>query len=136
MIRKKIYTAWFSLDHRVPEHIQRYVETQKIEGYEHELITLDTIYKNKELHEREYVRQCLNSLHPIKKFVKLTDYVRMWYLYNEGGIFLDADFEILKDKNFDKYLDNQMFIGKELSDPVNGLTVLGVAAIGAEANIL
>lgn len=133
MIRKKIYTAWFSLDHRVPEHIQRYVETQKIEGYEHELITLDTIYKNKELHEREYVRQCLNSLHPIKKFVKLTDYVRMWYLYNEGGIFLDADFEILKDKNFDKYLDNQMFIGKELSDPVNGLTVLGVAAIGAEA---
>ena len=132
MIEKKIFTAWFSYDKKIPDHIQKCIDSQKIEGYTHKVITLDDITFSDDLLGRAYVRQCLNSLHEGKKWVKLTDFVRMWYLYNEGGIFLDADVEILKGKNFDSFLNERAFVGKELSDPQNGLTVLGVAVIGAE----
>ena len=133
MIEKKIFTAWFSLDSKIPDHIQKCIDSQKIEGCTHKVITLADIAQNDELLEKAYVRQCLNSTHDGKKWVKLTDFVRMWYLYNEGGIFLDADVEILQGRNFDAFLNERVFVGKELSDPQNGLTVLGVAVIGAES---
>jgi hypothetical protein len=37
----------------------------------------------------------------------------MYYLYTEGGIYLDADTEVLEGKNFDEFLDYKMFVCKE-----------------------
>lgn len=134
MIKKEIYTCWFSeTNSKIPPHIQKCIESQKIEGYTHHLITLHDIFSNDDLLNIKYVRECFNSKHSESvKYVKLTDYVRMYILYNYGGIFLDADIEVLKNKNFDSFLETPMFIGKELSDPQRGLTVLGVAVIGCE----
>ena len=53
------------------------------------------------------------SKHGNKKWVKLTDYLRMLYLYEYGGIFIDADVEIIAGRNFDSLLDSKMFVGKE-----------------------
>ena len=41
----------------------------------------------------------------------MTDYLRTKILYNEGGIYLDADIEVLKP--FDELLNNELFLGKE-----------------------
>jgi len=125
-IPKKIWTAWFS-EEPMPQKVKEYIDSQKISGYEHIVIDLKIIEKY--FSENTYVQQCLNSPFPKKKWVKLTDYIRMWVLYNEGGIFLDADVEVLSGRNFDSILNNEMFVGNELG---GGNYVLGTAVIGAK----
>jgi len=131
MIERRITTFWFSPDNTIPTNIQKCIDSQKaIEGYSHQLLTLDDIKANTELYNSRYVQECLNNPFGNKKWVKLADFCRMFYLYNYGGIVLDADVEIIKGKNFDQFLNEQMFIGKELDEPQRGVVVLGVAVIG------
>ncbi len=114
MIPKKIWTAW--LGGEPSPQIQRYIDTQKIPGYEHHLITLENCKKTS-----SYVMDAIAA----KKYVKAVDFLRMQYLYEEGGIFLDADVEILPDKNFDDLLRHKMFGATEN----NGF--IGVAVMGS-----
>ena len=37
-----------------------------------------------------------------RKYAFVTDYVRLYILYNEGGIYMDTDVEVLK--SLDKFL--------------------------------
>lgn len=46
-----------------------------------------------------------------KKWAFVSDYCRLWVLYNHGGIYLDTDIEILKP--LDDLLDNKSFTGVE-----------------------
>ena len=94
---KKIFTIWLQESGEMPEMIRRCVESQKIEGYEFKLITLDNCFR-----DSKYMRECLDSPHLSKRWCKASDYLRMHYLLNEGGIYMDADVEILPDRNFDK----------------------------------
>ena len=121
-IPKRIYTIWLTEKKEWPRLIKKCIESQKIDGYEHRLITLDNCFKNS-----EYMKQCLNSKYTNQKWCKASDYLRMHYLYNEGGIYLDADVEIIKGKNFDEMLSNQMFAGREDN------CYIGTAVVGAEA---
>ena len=59
-----------------------------------------------------------------KKWAFVTDYFRLWVLYNYGGIYLDAD--IIINNNFDQFLDNNLFIGVEF------MNQLGAHCMGAE----
>ena len=88
VIPKKIFTIWLN-DKPVPKEVLKCISTQHLDGFEHKLITLDNCYKSK------YVEDCLSRNDAIG-WVKASDYLRMWYLYNEGGIYLDADTEVLK----------------------------------------
>lgn len=57
-----------------------------------------------------------------RKFAFVTDYVRLWALYSEGGIYMDTDVEILKP--LDDLLHLSAFTGYEGSKtqpPVTGL---------------
>ena len=57
MIRKKIWTIWLSLDNKpLSPLIQRCIDSQKIPGYEHEIITLDNCYKGS-----AYVKEALEK---------------------------------------------------------------------------
>ena len=47
-------------------------------------------------------------------FVKASDYLRVYHIWEEGGIYLDADMEVLPNKNFDDMLDNRMFTENEV----------------------
>jgi len=77
------------------------------------------------------MQECLNSPHLSKKWCKASDYLRMHYLLTEGGIYLDADVEILAGKNFDSWMGSPFFVGKELSTET--FTVLGTAVVGSES---
>jgi hypothetical protein len=46
-----------------------------------------------------------------KKWAFVADYVRLYALYTEGGIYLDSDVKTYK--HFDDFLDNEFFIGTE-----------------------
>jgi mannosyltransferase OCH1-like enzyme len=46
-----------------------------------------------------------------KKWAFVADYIRLYALYTEGGIYLDSDVKVFK--RFDEFLDNEMFIGTE-----------------------
>lgn len=119
MIPKIIWTAWLSETGDMPPLIKRCIESQKIPGYEHHVITLDDI-KNSPF-TSQYVLDAIAA----KKWVKAVDFIRMDRLYNQGGIFLDADVDIRPGRNFDALLENEMFAAKEN----NGF--IGVAVMGS-----
>ena len=54
-----------------------------------------------------YVKEAYES----RKFAFVTDYVRLYALYTEGGIYMDTDVEVLK--NLDSFLDLPAFSGFE-----------------------
>lgn len=49
-----------------------------------------------------------------KKWAFVSDYIRAYVIYNEGGIYLDTDIILLD--NFDKFLDHEAFVGFENKD--------------------
>lgn len=59
-----------------------------------------------------------------KLWAFMSDYLRLWILYREGGIYLDTDVEVLKE--FDSLLNYPMFLGYEIND------YLGTGIIGAD----
>jgi hypothetical protein len=128
MIPRKITTAWFSENGYMPELVRNCIESQNIEGYEHKVITLDDLPK-----DNKYINECLANPHGNKKWVKLTDYVRMLTLL-EGGFFLDADVAMVHGQNFDMFLNEQFVIGEEGCETIENSIVLGVAIIGSKPN--
>ena len=102
MIPKKIWTIW--LGGKMTELVRGCIETQKLPGYEHCLITLDNCYRGS-----QYVNDAIRA----ERWVKAADWLRMHYLYTEGGIYLDADMEVLPGKNFDDLLDCDLFVPRE-----------------------
>ncbi len=121
-IPKIIWSCWLSED-PMPDNIKKCIDSQKIPGYEHFVINL----KKADWIDSEYLRAAIKA----KKWVKATDWIRMKYLLNLGGIFLDADVEILPGMAFNHLLSEQMFVGKEVNNP-DGSIVLGTAVIGAQ----
>ena len=104
MIPKRIFTIWLNDNPKLPVLVKKCIESQKILNYEHRLITLENTDR-----DSIYVRECIEA----KNWVKASDYLRMYYIWKEGGIFLDADMEILSGKNFDDMLDTRFFTGYE-----------------------
>ena len=70
-----------------------------------------------------------------KKWAYAADYVRLYAIYNEGGIYLDTDVEVYS--SFDPFLEHRLFIGRENSQTLDayGRTQNGLSShcFGAEA---
>jgi hypothetical protein len=62
---------------------------------------------NFKISEYKWVEQAVNH----KKWAFATDFIRFWAVYNNGGIYLDADVEVLK--SFDAFLHLPYFLGIE-----------------------
>lgn len=116
MIPKKIFTVWLSENGSMPELVRRCIASQQIDGYEHHIIDLHNCYRNK------YIQDAIDA----KQWGKACDYLRCHYLIMEGGIYLDADVEMLPNKNFDHLLNLKLFAGRENNYFVN------TAVLGAE----
>jgi glycosyltransferase involved in cell wall biosynthesis len=116
-IEKNIFTFWLGED--MPIGIRKCIESQKIAGYNHLLVTLDNYPK-----DIEYVQQAVAA----KKWVKAVDYLKMWYLNEYGGIVMDADMEVLEGRNFDTLLGYEMFAAKEEN------WFIGYSLVGAVKN--
>ena len=125
MIKRSLFSIWLNDDPILPPLIQRCIDSQKaVEGYEHKLYKLPP--------QTQFPFPGAPSMYFVeakeaKKWVKLSDYMRMLILHQQGGIYLDADVELLPGKNFNDLLDCPMFVGQEK----NG--IFSNAVVGAEA---
>lgn len=54
--------------------------------------------------------QFIREMYKRKKWAFVSDYIRFWVLYNEGGIYLDTDMEVLRP--FDNFLNENVFFGR------------------------
>ena len=112
MIEKKLHRIFFGFD-SVEDPYVGYLETWKKELPEYEIIhwnadnlPMDNCYFSE-------------TMHKYKDHAFLSDYYRWWILKNYGGVYLDADIEILDGKKF-----NQIVI--ELDDSKEFDTVIGI----------
>lgn len=117
MIPKRIITIWLSED-PIPETILKCNQSKDASAYEHVLITLDNVYRGS-----EYVNKCLE----MKEWVRAADYLRIHYLNEIGGIYLDADAQVKVRHAFDDILYSRMFVFTETSRYINN------GYIGSEA---
>lgn len=120
-IPKVIHYCWLSGD---PFSV---LESQCMESWrrflpDYEFVLWD-MEKIREIHS-EWVDSAIAQ----KKWAFAADYIRLYALYNYGGIYLDCDVEVLKP--FDDLLERQMFVGRETARPV-----IEAAVIGSEANL-
>lgn len=105
MIPKIIHTVWFSNSLELPDDVRLCMQSwkEKMPGYEIKLWNAE----NFDIKSNVYVAEAFKE----KKFAFVSDYVRLWALYNYGGIYLDSDVEVLK--SFDNLLSNKAITGFE-----------------------
>lgn len=70
--------------------------------------------------ENEFFARCLK----LKAWAFVSDYLRLYILYNYGGVYLDTDVELVKDLT--PLLDHPMFVGLENNN------FISTSVIGAE----
>ena len=119
MIPKKIHFCWLSTD-SYPRKIENCIDSWKALLPDYEIIKWDL---NKfPLDKCLWVEQAYNA----RKYAFAADYIRLYALATEGGIYLDSDVEVIKP--FDDLLSLPYFICKE-----NSPQGIEAATIGAEA---
>ena len=119
MIPKIIYTCWLSDLGTMPEKIKMLVESQLRyhNDYQHVIIDYD---KFSEI--RSEVPAWVNKSYENGDYAHVSDYLRAYYLYNYGGIYLDSDvMQVPKQNIFDKYLDYEFFGNIEVSTNYYGV---------------
>ena len=114
MIPKIIHYCWFGRG-PMPELALKCIDSwhKFMPDYEYTLWNED----NFDIHCNAYVREAYKA----RKFAFVTDYVRLFALYTEGGIYMDTDVEVLKP--YDDLLNLPAFTGYEGSKylpPVTG----------------
>ena len=117
MIPKVIHYCWFG-GNPLSEDIQKCISSWK---------KYCPDYKIKEWNETNFDLNCCNFVreaYKAKKWAFLSDCARLYIIYNEGGIYLDTDVELLQ--SLDGMLQNKCFLGEETSGYIN--TGLGFGA--------
>ncbi len=112
MIPKKIHFTWFS-NEPFPDKIKRCMDSWHKLMPDYEFIHWDS--RKIEDIDSVFMKEALK----VKKWAFAADFVRLWALYNEGGIYLDTDVFCYKSFN-DLLEDSDCFIGKESSIHVTG----------------
>lgn len=104
MIPKKIHYCWLS-DEPFPRKIRKCMDTWRKTHPDYEIVRWST--NNFDVNAIPYVKEAFEA----KKWAFAADYIRMYALYTEGGIYLDSDVILLK--RFDDFLDNSFFSSME-----------------------
>ena len=104
MIPKIIHYTWFSGED-FPEEVKACMDTWKKVLPDYEFILWDA----KKLSEIN--NTFANEAVSVRKWAFASDFVRMYAVYNHGGIYIDTDIEMYK--SFDPFLKHRMFIGRE-----------------------
>lgn len=122
MIPKKIHYCWFGQSEK-PKLAQKCIESWKKFCPDYELIEWNE--ENFDIHRNPYTEMC----HIQRKYAFLTDYVRLWVVYQYGGIYMDTDVELIRP--LDTLLKHTAYFGFENNEYIN--TGIG---FGAEKNHL
>lgn len=109
MIPKIIHYCWFGRG-EMPELYKKCIASWKkvLPEYEIKFWNEDTFNIN----SNTYVRDAYQN----RKFAFVTDYVRLYALYNYGGVYMDTDVEAIKP--LDRFLNDEAFSGFEKKDSV------------------
>lgn len=134
MIPKIIHYCWFGKG-AMPELVLRCIDSWKkhLPTYEMHLWTEASLsqilspLKGGEGCWLEYMPQYVREAYEAKKYAFVSDYVRLWALEREGGVYLDTDVEVLR--SFDPLLSDIAFIGLEESKAL----LPGTCVMGCEA---
>lgn len=104
MIPKTIHYCWFGRG-KMPELAIKCIKSWKkyLPDYQLKLWNED----NFDININQYVKEAYQA----RKFAFVTDYVRLYTLYTEGGIYMDTDVEIIKP--LDNLLHLSAFSGYE-----------------------
>ena len=119
MIDKKIHYCWFG-GKKIPKEVKKCIKSWKEKCPEYEIIRWDE--KNFDINCNEFVKDAYKA----KAWAFVSDYARLKIIYDNGGIYLDTDVELLK--NLDFLLESDFFIGTEQSKKLY-TTGLGFGAI-------
>lgn len=104
MIPKKIHYCWFS-DETFPEQVQQCIASWKQYMPDWEYILWD--YEKIKDIDSIWLKECLFA----KKWAFAADFVRLWAVFYEGGIYLDSD--VLLYQPLDLFLNDRFFTGRE-----------------------
>lgn len=120
MIPKKIHYIWLGRG-SYPNLMDICINSwrEKLSGYEIIEWSEENLNFFSTIEENSFLKECYNR----KLWAFLSDYFRIKVLYEEGGIYLDTDMQIIK--NLDGFLEDEFFIGAESS------TVISAGIIGA-----
>lgn len=110
MIPKIIHYVWFG-GNPLPEDAVKCIESWKKFCPEYEIKEWNE--SNFDVNSLAYTKEAYQA----RKFAFVADYVRLYALYNEGGIYMDTDVEVLK--SLDPLLDNPAFSGFEDKNSVS-----------------
>lgn len=116
MIPKKIHYCWFG-GRPLPDAMKKFIATWHRFCPDYEFIKWDE--SNFDINKSiPFVREAYEH----KKYAFVSDYVRLCALYNEGGIYIDTDVELVK--SLDPFLHNRFFTSIEyIEDNVRILNV-------------
>ena len=118
MIPKKIHYCWFG-GNPMPEKDKKCIESWKRYCPDYEIIRWDE--SNYDVSKNRYMKEAYEE----KKWGFVPDYARLDIIYNEGGIYLDTDVELVK--NLDDLLEDNAFMGFEDGKHVSpGLCIAAV----------
>ena len=104
MIPKIIHYCWFGGKPK-PELAEKCIESWKKFCPDYEIVEWNE--GNFNINSNLYVKQAYEA----KKYAFVTDYVRLYALYTQGGIYMDTDVMVLKP--LDEYLNHEAFSGFE-----------------------
>lgn len=109
MIPKTIHYCWFG-HHPKPAIVQKCIESWKKYCPDYEIIEWNE--SNFDIHSSSFSEGAYRE----KKWAFVVDYVRALVLLQHGGVYLDADMELLRP--LDPMLQNDFFAGFETNDTV------------------
>lgn len=117
MIPKIIHYCWFG-EGQMPEKEKKCIETWKKFFPDYEIKKWDET--NFDVEETKFSKQAYER----KQYAFVSDYARAKILYEQGGLYLDTDVEVVK--SFPKVLDGKGFVGFERRH------FIGTAVLAAE----
>lgn len=122
MIPKVIHYCWFSGE-KPNRFIRNCIKTWQKVMPDYKIRLWDA--NSFDFNSVPFVRDAFKA----KKWAFVADYIRIYALYTEGGIYLDSDVKVYR--KFDDFLNNRFFIGTE--PLAEGNVELESAIMGSEA---
>ena len=107
MIPKTIHYCWFG-GNPYPPLVEQCIDSWKGQLPDYQIKRWDE--SNSPIDNCRFAKHAFK----IKRWAFVADYVRLYALYHEGGIYLDTDMFVLK--SFDPLLQHDCFLGLEIPE--------------------
>ena len=114
MIPKKLHYIWLGNNSK-PNLMDICINSWREKLPDYEIIEWNesNLDFENEINNNTFLKECLDR----KLWAFLSDYFRMKVLYENGGIYLDTDMQIIK--SLDEFLEDDFFIGLESEDVIS-----------------